>query len=131
MFNLEDWKEIAILGYDKNIIFFDSCCGTGYSTRLVSLMKSGTKRSMNLTDLFISDYASTYFHEIKNIKWPQKHWGVNIHPCSYLGEGFEIQKLLEVDYKISMPSSKVEICIGLDLMSKKFPTKEQIILGAM
>jgi len=138
--NDDGWHTIISAGVDRNILVFDDDAATGvFSKRLVSLMKTVTRRngggnstSINrgeLTDLYLSPEG---IEDIRN-------WGVdevdpftrrdlihkeggllvrifqvNLHDLDELGEGQEYQNFYSADLSGTLPAGDTEIVVGLD-----------------
>jgi hypothetical protein len=140
--NDDGWHTLITSGTDRNIIVVDSDASAGqFTKRLVSLGKvvmrrngGGNSTSINrgqLTDLFISPEA---MEDIRNWNVDQvdeitrreifiadgndaisRIFGVNLHSLDELGEGQEYELFFENELSGTLPSSKVEIAVGLDL----------------
>ena len=153
--NDDGWHTLLSAGVDRNIIVYDSDASAGqFTKRLVSLMKTvmrrnggGNSSSLNrgrLTDVFLSPVA---MEDIRNWGVDQvdevtrreiyvaedgainRVFSVNLHDLDELGEGQEYQKFYNNELGGSVPSSDVEIVVGLDLgRSDSFvmPVREEV-----
>ena len=139
--NDDGWHTILAAGVDRNIVVYDTDASAGlFSKRLVSLMKTvmrrnggGNSSSNNrgmLTDLYVSPEA---MEDIRNWGLDQldevsrreiyvaadgtlnRVFGVNLHDRDELGEGQEYQLFFDVPLGGDLPSTKVELVVGLDL----------------
>lgn len=140
--NDDAWQTILTAGYDRNIIVYDSDAAAGqFTKRLVSLMKTvmrrnggGNSTSVNrgkLTDLYLSPEA---MEDIRNWNIDQidevtrreifvasednainRIFGVNLHDLDELGEGQEYNNYFDTTLGATLPTSDVEIVVGLDL----------------
>jgi len=139
--NDDGWHTILAAGVDRNIVILDSDASPGqFTKRLVSLMKTvmrrnggGNTTSMNrgmLTDLYISPEA---MEDIRNWNVDQvdevtrreiytaadgainRIFGVNLHDIDELGEGQEYQTFYTSQLSGTIPSTDVELLVGLDL----------------
>lgn len=152
--NDDGWQTLLTAGYDRNIIVIDSDATAGqFTKRLVSLLKTvmrrnggGNSTSVNrgkLTDLYVSPEA---IEDIRNWNVDQvdettrreifkadeltslRLFGVNLHDIDELGEGQEYQLFFDSDLSGTMPGSRVEIVVGLDLSKNDsfvMPVREQ------
>jgi hypothetical protein len=153
--NDDGWHTILASAVDRNIVVVDSDSNPGqFTKRLVSLGKTvmrrnggGNSSSANrgkLTDLYISPEA---MEDIRNWNVDQvdeqtrreiflseegtlnRIFGVNLHDVDELGEGQEYQLYTVAQLSVSMPSSKVELAVGLDLgrkLSFVMPIRSQL-----
>lgn len=153
--NDDGWHTLLAAGLDRNIVVYDSDATAGlFSKRLVSLMKTvmrrnggGNSASTNrgiLTDLYVSPEA---MEDIRNWNVDQvdeftrreiytaadgtvnRVFGVNLHDLDELGEGQEYQLYYSGALGGSMPGSKVEMVVGLDLRKRDsfiMPIREQV-----
>ncbi len=139
--NDDGWHTILAAGVDRNIVVYDTDASAGlFSKRLVSLMKTvmrrnggGNSSSNNrgmLTDLYVSPEA---MEDIRNWGLDQldevsrreiyvaadgtlnRVFGVNLHDRDELGEGQEYQLFFDGPLSGSLPATKVELVVGLDL----------------
>jgi len=140
--NDDAWHTILGAGYDRNIVVTDPDAASGqFTKRLVSLMQvvmrrggGGNETSMfrsRLTDMYLSPEA---MEGIRNWNVDQvdeitrreifvstdeqainRIFGVNLHTMSEFGVGQEYETYYESTLGASLPSNKVEICVGLDL----------------
>jgi hypothetical protein len=155
--NDDGWHTILSAAENRNIVTYDADATAGFfSKRLVSIMKTimrrnggGNSSSVNrgaLTDLYLSPEA---LEDIRN-------WGVdevdpttrydlinreggllntifqvNLHDIDELGEGQEYQNYLlnEISPAATLPSSKKEFVVGLDLRNKDsfvMPVRQEV-----
>lgn len=153
--NDDGWHTLLAAGLDRNIVVYDSDATAGlFSKRLVSLMKTvmrrnggGNSASTNrgiLTDLYVSPEA---MEDIRNWNVDQvdeftrreiytaadgtvnRVFGINLHDLDELGEGQEYQLYYSGALGGSMPGSKVEMVVGLDLRKRDsfiMPIREQV-----
>ena len=154
--NDDGWHTVITSGVDRNIIVVDSDASAGqFTKRLVSLGKvvmrrngGGNSTSVNrgaLTDLFISPEA---MEDIRNWNVDQvdettrreifvadgddaisRIFGVNLGTLDELGEGQEYQLFFANELSGTLPSSKVEIAVGLDLRRRDsfvMPIREEV-----
>ena len=141
--NDDGWHTIISAAVDRNIIVFDSDAVAGqFTKRLVSLAKTvmrrnggGNSTSMNrgmLTDVYLSPEA---LEDIRNWNVDQvdevtrreifvaedgsgpmsRVFGINLHDIDELGEGQEYQLFYTSQLSGTLPTSDVEILVGLDL----------------
>jgi len=155
-FNDDGWHTLLAAAVDRNIIVLDSDASAGqFTKRLVSLMKlvmrrngGGNSTSMDrgaLTDFYLSPEA---MEDIRNWNVDQideitrreifiadseqiinRIFGVNLHTIDEFGEGQEYQTYFTSDLSGTMPSSTVEIVIGLDLRNNDsfvMPIREEV-----
>ncbi len=155
--NDDGWHTIISAGVDRNIIVFDSDANIGqFTKRLVSLMKTvmrrnggGNSTSMNrgiLTDIYLSPEA---LEDIRNWNVDQvdevtrreifvaadgagtltRIFGINLHDIDELGEGQEYQLFYTSQLSGTLPTTDVEILVGLDLRKNDsfvMPIDEQL-----
>lgn len=153
--NDDGWHTILAAAVDRNIVVLDSDANVGqFTKRFVSLMKTvmrrnggGNSTSMNrgiLTDLFISPES---LEDIRNWGVDQvdettrreifvaedgkinRVFSVNLHDLDELGEGQEYQLYYTSELSGTLPGSKVEIAVGLDLRKSDsfvMPIREQV-----
>jgi len=153
--NDDGWHTIISAGVDRNILVYDADATAGYfSKRLVSLMKTimrrnggGNSSSINrgqMTDLFLSpegleDIRNWGVDEVDDITRRDlitKEGGlltrifqVNLHDIDELGEGQEYQVYYSTDLSGTLPGSKKEIVVGLDLSSNDsfvMPVRQEV-----
>lgn len=140
--NDDGWQTILTAGYDRNIIVFDSDADAGqFTKRLVSLGKTVMRRNGGgnstsisrgkLTDLYVSPEAVEDMRNwnvdqvdeitrreiflIENEGSLNRIFGVNLHDLDELGEGQEYNDYFVTSLGATLPSSDLEICVGLDL----------------
>jgi len=153
--NDDGWHTLLAAGLDRNIVVYDSDAAQGlFSKRLVSLMKTvmrrnggGNSASTNrgmLTDMYTSPEA---MEDIRNWNVDQvdevtrreiytaadgavnRIFGVNLHDLDELGEGQEYQLYYSGVLNGTLPASKVELVVGLDLRKRDsfiMPIREQV-----
>ena len=153
--NDDGWHTIISAGVDRNILVYDADASAGYfSKRLVSLMKTimrrnggGNSSSINrgqLTDLYISpegleDIRNLGVDEVDDITRRElitreggllpRIFQVNLHDLDELGEGQEYQNYYSTDLGGTLPGSKKEIVVGLDLASNDsfvMPVRQEV-----
>ena len=153
--NDDGWHTIISAGVDRNILVYDADATAGYfSKRLVSLMKTimrrnggGNSSSINrgqMTDLFLSpegleDIRNWGVDEVDDVTRRDlitKEGGlltrifqVNLHDIDELGEGQEYQVYYNTDLSGTLPGSKKEIVVGLDLSSNDsfvMPVRQEV-----
>ena len=141
--NDDGWHTIISAAVDRNIIVFDSDAAVGqFTKRLISLGKTvmrrnggGNSTSTNrgrLTDVYLSPEA---LEDIRNWNVDQvdeatrreiftsedgsgpmsRIFGINLHDIDELGEGQEYQLFYTSQLSGTLPTSDVEIMVGLDL----------------
>lgn len=141
--NDDGWHTIISAAVDRNIIVFDSDAAAGqFTKRLISLGKTvmrrnggGNSTSTNrgrLTDVYLSPEA---LEDIRNWNVDQvdeatrreiftsedgsgpmsRIFGINLHDIDELGEGQEYQLFYTSQLSGTLPTSDVEIMVGLDL----------------
>jgi hypothetical protein len=154
--NDDGWQTLITAAFDRNIVVLDSDAAAGqFTKRLVSLMKTvmrrnggGNSSSINrgrLTDLYVSPEA---MEDIRNWNVDQidevtrrqifvaegdnalnRIFGVNLHDLDELGESQEYQLFYDNELSGTLPGSKVEIVVGLDLSKRDsfvMPIREQV-----
>tara|TARA_B100000519_G_scaffold198058_1_gene206863 strand:- start:3813 stop:4817 length:1005 start_codon:yes stop_codon:yes gene_type:complete len=153
--NDDGWHTILSAGVDRNILVYDADASAGYfSKRLVSLMKTimrrnggGNSSSINrgqMTDLYISpegleDIRNWGVDEVDDITRRElitregglltRIFQVNLHDIDELGEGQEYQNYYSTDLSGTLPGSKKEIVVGLDLSSNDsfvMPVRQEV-----
>ena len=153
--NDDGWHTIISAGVDRNILVYDADASAGYfSKRLVSLMKTimrrnggGNSSSINrgqLTDLYLSpegleDIRNWGVDEVDDITRRElitregglltRIFQVNLHDLDELGEGQEYQNYYSTDLGGTLPGSKKEIVVGLDLASNDsfvMPVRQEV-----
>tara|TARA_R110002020_G_scaffold109655_1_gene253665 strand:- start:441 stop:1445 length:1005 start_codon:yes stop_codon:yes gene_type:complete len=153
--NDDGWHTILSAGVDRNILVYDADASSGYfSKRLVSLMKTimrrnggGNSTSINrgqMTDLYLSpegleDIRNWGVDEVDDITRRDlitregglltRIFQVNLHDLDELGEGQEYQNYYTSDLGGSMPGTKKEIVVGLDLGSNDsfvMPVRQEV-----
>ena len=149
------WHTILSAGVDRNILVYDADASDGYfSKRLVSLMMTimrrnggGNSSSVNrgqMTDLYLSpegleDIRNWGVDEVDDITRRElitreggllsRIFQVNLHDIDELGEGQEYQNYYSNDLSGSLPGSKKEIVVGLDLSSNDsfvMPVRQEV-----
>ena len=153
--NDDGWHTLLAAGFDRNIVVYDSDSSAGlFSKRLVSLMKTvmrrnggGNSASNNrgmLTDLYVSPEA---MEDIRNWGLDQideitrreiytaadgtvnRVFGVNLHDRDELGEGQQYQLFYSDILNGSLPSTKTELVVGLDLRKRDsfiMPVRQEV-----
>ena len=154
--NDDGWHTLLAAAVDRNVLVYDADAAAGQLTkRLVSLMKSVMRRNSGgnsvtapgrLTDLYMSPEA---IEDIRNWGVDQldevsrreiytagdgaapltRIFGVNLHDLFELGEGQEYQNYYSTDLSGSLPGSKKEIVVGLDLSSNDsfvMPVRQEV-----
>ena len=153
--NDDGWHTILSAGVGRNILVYDADASDGYfSKRLVSLMKTimrrnggGNSSSVNrgqMTDLYLSpegleDIRNWGVDEVDDITRRElitreggllsRIFQVNLHDIDELGEGQEYQNYYSNDLSGSLPGSKKEIVVGLDLSSNDsfvMPVRQEV-----
>jgi hypothetical protein len=153
--NDDGWHTLLAAGVDRNIVVFDSDAASNqFTKRLVSLMKTvmrrnggGNSASNNrgmLTDLYVSPEA---MEDIRN--WGvdivdeitrreiytaadgtlNRIFGVNLHDRDELGVGQEYQLFYSNVLGSTLPGSKSEIVVGLDLRKRDsfiMPVRQEV-----
>ena len=139
--NDDGWHTLLAAGVDRNIVVYDSDASAGlFTKRLVSLMKTvmrrnggGNSASTNrgmLTDLYISpesmeDIRSWGLDQIDEVTRREIYvaadgtlnrvFGINLHDLDELGEGQQYQLFYSNVLNGTLPNSKSELVVGLDL----------------
>jgi hypothetical protein len=153
--NDDGWHTLLAAGFDRNIVVYDSDSSAGlFSKRLVSLMKTvmrrnggGNSASNNrgmLTDLYVSPEA---MEDIRNWGLDQvdeitrreiytaadgsinRVFSVNLHDRDELGEGQQYQLFYSDVLGGSLPGSKAELVVGLDLRKRDsfiMPVRQEV-----
>lgn len=153
--NDDGWHTLLAAGFDRNIVVYDADASAGlFSKRLVSLMKTvmrrnggGNSASNNrgmLTDLYVSPEA---MEDIRNWGLDQidevtrreiytaadgsinRVFGVNLHDRDELGEGQQYQLFYSDVLGGSLPGSKAELVVGLDLRKRDsfiMPVRQEV-----
>lgn len=153
--NDDGWHTLLAAGYDRNIVVYDSDSSAGlFSKRLVSLMKTvmrrnggGNSASNNrgmLTDLYVSPEA---MEDIRNWGLDQideitrreiytaadgtlnRVFGINLHDRDELGEGQQYQLFYSNVLNGTLPGSKAELVVGLDLRKRDsfiMPVRQEV-----
>ena len=139
--NSDGWRTILAAGVGRGLVIYDDVASAGYfSKRLAALLKTSMRRnsggnstSINrgkLTDLYISpesleDIRGWQIAEVDDFTRREifvqeetplpRVFGINLHDLDELGVGQEFQKYYAGPLAASMPGSKLEIVVGLDL----------------
>ena len=139
--NDDGWHTILAAGVGRGIVVYDDAATAGYfSKRLVALLKTSMRRngggnstSINrgkLTDLYMSpesleDIRSWTITDADDFTRREifvsddygltKVFGVNLHDIDELGVGQSYQSYYTNTLSGSLPGSKTEIVVGLDL----------------
>ena len=153
--NDDGWHTLLAAGYDRNIVVYDADSSAGlFSKRLVSLMKTvmrrnggGNSASNNrgmLTDLYVSPEA---MEDIRNWGLDQvdeitrreiytaadgsinRVFSVNLHDRDELGEGQQYQLFYSNVLGGTLPGSKTELVVGLDLRKRDsfiMPVRQEV-----
>jgi len=142
--NSDGWRVLLAAAKGRNLSVYDDAAVAGlFTKRLVSLAKTimrrnagGNSTSVNrgkLTDLFLSpealeDIRSWDLTQVDDVTRRQiflagdqiltQIFGVTLHDLDEFGVGQEFQTYWASTLGASMPSDKVEICIGLDLTNR-------------
>ena len=142
--NDDGWHTLISAGADRNVMIYDGdAAGGQFSKRLDSLMKvimrrngGGNSTSINrgeLTDLYLSpegieDIRNWGVDEVDPVTRRElivsdgglltRIFNVNLHTLDELGEGQEYQNFYTNDLSGTLPSSKNEIVVGLDLRNR-------------
>ncbi|NDB60513.1 hypothetical protein EB001_19005, partial [bacterium] len=153
--NDDGWHTLLAAGVDRNIVVYDSDANAGlFTKRLVSLMKTvmrrnggGNSASNNrgmLTDLYVSpeameDIRSWGLDQIDEVTRREIYtaadgtlnrvFGINLHDRDELGEGQQYQLFYSSVLGGSLPGSKTELVVGLDLRKRDsfiMPVREQV-----
>ena len=139
--NDDGWHTLISAGADRNVMIYDGDATAGvFSKRLVSLMQvimrrngGGNSTSINfgtLTDLYLSpegheDIRNWGVDEVDPVTRRElivsdgglltRIFNVNLHVLDELGESQEYELYYQSDLSGSLPSTKKEIVVGLDL----------------
>jgi hypothetical protein len=153
--NDDGWHTLLAAGVDRNIVVFDSDAANGqFTKRLVSLMKTvmrrnggGNSTSINrgkLTDLYISpesmeDIRNWGIDQVDEITRREIYvandgtlnrvFGINLHDLDELGEGQQYQLFYSDILGATLPGSKSEMVVGLDLRNRDsfiMPIREEV-----
>lgn len=143
--NDDGWHTILAAAADRNIVVVDSDASAGqFTKRVVSLAKTvmrrnggGNSTSINrgkLTDLYLSpegmeDIRNWNVDQVDEVTRRQimvaegdnaltRIFSVNLHDLDELGEGQEYELFAENELSITLPGSKVELAVGLDLSKR-------------
>jgi hypothetical protein len=142
--NDDGWHTLLAAGVDRNIVVYDSDASAGlFTKRLVSLMKTvmrrnggGNSASNNrgmLTDLYVSpeameDIRSWGIDQIDEVTRREIYlaadgsvnrvFGINLHDLDELGEGQQYQLFYSNVLNGTLPNSKSELVVGLDLRKR-------------
>jgi len=142
--NDDGWHTLLAAGVDRNIVVYDSDASAGlFTKRLVSLMKTvmrrnggGNSASNNrgmLTDLYVSpeameDIRSWGIDQIDEVTRREIYlaadgsvnrvFSINLHDLDELGEGQQYQLFYSNVLNGTLPSSKAELVVGLDLRKR-------------
>jgi hypothetical protein len=153
--NDDGWHTLLAAGVDRNVVVFDSDGTAGqFTKRLVSLMKTvmrrnggGNSTSLNrgmLTDLYVSPEA---MEDIRNWGLDQidevtrreiyvandgsvnRVFGINLHDLDELGVDQEYQLYYTNVLSATLPGSKLETVVGLDLRKRDsfiMPVRQEV-----
>jgi len=143
--NDDGWRTLLYAGYGRNLTVYDDAATAGlFTKRLIALMKTvmrrnagGNSTSVNrgqLTDVYVSPEAmedirswdlsqvddftrrEIYLAGTGNEEFGQTSlFGVRLHDLDELGVGQEYQNYAINTLGVSLPGSKTEIVVGLDL----------------
>lgn len=139
--NDDAWHTLLAAALDRGLTVYDSTATAGtFSKKLLSLMKvafmrngggnSASGNKFNLTDLFISpeamedirSFSSTDLSDINRADVEidpngtvKRIYDINLHVLTELGENQEYQNYYTNVLSGTMPGSKLEIVVGLDL----------------
>ena len=142
--NDDGWHTLLAAGVDRNIVVYDSDASAGlFTKRLVSLMKTvmrrnggGNSASNNrgmLTDLYVSpeameDIRSWGIDQIDEVTRREIYlaadgsvnrvFSINLHDLDELGEGQQYQLFYSNVLNGTLPSTKAELVVGLDLRKR-------------
>lgn len=142
--NDDGWHTLLAAGVDRNIVVYDTDASAGlFTKRLVSLMKTvmrrnggGNSASNNrgmLTDLYVSpeameDIRSWGIDQIDEVTRREIYlaadgsvnrvFGINLHDLDELGEGQQYQLFYSNVLNGTLPQSKAELVVGLDLRKR-------------
>ena len=153
--NDDGWHTLLAAGVDRNVVVYDSDGTAGqFTKRLVSLMKTvmrrnggGNSTSLNrgmLTDLYVSPEA---MEDIRNWGLDQidevtrreiyvandgsvnRVFGINLHDLDELGVDQEYQLYYTNVLSATLPGSKLETVVGLDLRKRDsfiMPVRQEV-----
>ena len=153
--NDDGWHTLVAAGTDRNIVVYDTDAPDGLLTkRLVSLLKTtmrrnggGNSASNNrgmLTDLYVSpeameDMRSWSIDQVDEVTRREIYtaadgtlnriFGINLHDIDELGEGQEYQLFYTDVLNGTLPGTKREVVVGLDLRKNDsfiMPVREQV-----
>lgn len=143
--NDDGWRTLLSAGYGRNLTVYDDAATAGlFTKRLVALMKTvmrrnagGNSTSVNrgeLTDVYTSPEAmedlrswdlsqiddftrrEIYLAGTGNEEFGQTQiFGIRLHDLDELGVGQEYQNYAVNTLGVSLPGSKTELVVGLDL----------------
>jgi len=143
--NDDGWRTLLYAGYGRNLTVYDDAATAGlFTKRLIALMKTvmrrnagGNSTSVNrgqLTDVYVSPEAmedirswdlsqvddftrrEIYLAGTGNEEFGQTSlFGVRLHDLDELGVGQEYQNYAINTLGVSLPGSKTELVVGLDL----------------
>jgi len=143
--NDDGWRTLLYAGYGRNLTVYDDAATAGlFTKRLIALMKTvmrrnagGNSTSVNrgqLTDVYVSPEAmedirswdlsqvddftrrEIYLAGTGNEEFGQTSlFGVRLHDLDELGVGQEYQNYAVNTLGVSLPGSKTELVVGLDL----------------
>jgi hypothetical protein len=143
--NDDGWRTLLYAGYGRNLTVYDDAATAGlFTKRLIALMKTvmrrnagGNSTSVNrgqLTDVYVSPEAmedirswdlsqvddftrrEIYLAGTGNDEFGQTSlFGVRLHDLDELGVGQEYQNYAVNTLGVSLPGSKTELVVGLDL----------------
>lgn len=154
--NSDAWHVLLAAGKGRNLVVHDDAATTGlFTKRVISLAKvimrrnsGGNSTSLNrgkLTDLYLSpesieDIRSWDLTQVDDLTRREimmsnqdtvlnMVYGVRLHDLDEFGVGQEFQTYYEEDLGGSMPGSKTEILVGLDLLNRDsfvMPVREKL-----
>lgn len=143
--NDDGWRTLLYAGYGRNLTVYDDAATAGlFTKRLIALMKTvmrrnagGNSTSVNrgqLTDVYVSPEAmedirswdlsqvddftrrEIYLAGTGNDEFGQTSlFGVRLHDLDELGVGQEYQNYAVSTLGVTLPGSKTELVVGLDL----------------
>ena len=143
--NDDGWRTLLYAGYGRNLTVYDDAATAGlFTKRLIALMKTvmrrnagGNSTSVNrgqLTDVYVSPEAmedirswdlsqvddftrrEIYLAGTGNEEFGQTSlFGVRLHDLDELGVGQEYQNYAVNTLGVTLPGSKTELVVGLDL----------------
>jgi hypothetical protein len=143
--NDDGWRTLLYAGYGRNLTVYDDAATAGlFTKRLIALMKTvmrrnagGNSTSVNrgqLTDVYVSPEAmedirswdlsqvddftrrEIYLAGTGNDEFGQTSlFGVRLHDLDELGVGQEYQNYAVNTLGVTLPGSKTELVVGLDL----------------